>query len=103
MTPNPELFDPASPRTSVQLIIAEFWAAWNLNNPEPDQWGNHVSLHQAETLAKFGRSSNAGRREWSRREGKCTCGIAVRGDGGHVESAVGNAPTVPAGYRSGYI
>jgi hypothetical protein len=51
VTPNPELFAPALPRTSVQLIIADFHAAWNLKHPGPDQWGNHIPLRHAETLA----------------------------------------------------
>jgi hypothetical protein len=50
VVPNPELFDPAIPRTAIQLVTAEFRASWNLKDPAPDRWGNHIRLRHAETL-----------------------------------------------------
>jgi len=49
VVPNPELFDPALPRTAIQLVIAEFRSAWNFKDPKPDQ-GNYIRVHHAETL-----------------------------------------------------
>ncbi len=48
--PNPELFDPALPRTTIQLITVEFRMAWNLKNPTPDQWDNPMRVRHAQTL-----------------------------------------------------
>ncbi len=48
--PNPELFDPSLPRTAVQLIIVQFHAAWNLKDPQPEQFGNFMNVRQAQTL-----------------------------------------------------
>ena len=49
VVPNPDLFDPALPRTAVQLVIAEFRSAWNLKDPQPDQ-GNYTRVRHARTL-----------------------------------------------------
>lgn len=49
VVPNPELFDPALPRTAIQLVIAEFRSTWNLKDPNPDQ-GNYIRVRHAETL-----------------------------------------------------